>query len=132
MHTRKNRVSAPLNGGDTAPGPVDEVDQGNAVLVCQILDKTALAAFLAVTTPAGPAAHREILAADGDRPAIDPGHAHHIRCRRERVEVRTLIASLPGQSPDLLERAFVNHAGNALANREPPLGVMLCNRLRAT
>ena len=75
MDAGKYRVAA-LRGGHAAARAVDQVDERNPVLMREVLDEAALAAFTPRAAPARAAAHREILAADRDLPAIDGAEPH--------------------------------------------------------
>ena len=132
--------SKPCTPGNTAwprrlmevtlpPDAVDQVDERNAVAGRQVLDEAALAALLAVARPAGAAAHREVLAADGDRTPVDGGEAHDVGCRRYADELAVDVASLAGEPADLLEGAGVDQPVDALANRQATLAVVLGDRL---
>src|SRR6185503_16439843 len=103
----------------------DQVYERNAIAGRQILDEAALAPLLAIARPAGAAAHREVLAADGNRPPIDGGETHDVRRRRHADELAVGIAPLAGKPADLLERPGVHQTVNALADRQATLPVML-------
>ena len=78
------------------------------------------------------AALGEILAANDAGAARNPRNAQHIVARRKLAQAPLVIA--PGMAGDgaLLVKAFgIGKALNALAHREPPLGVLLRHRFGA-
>ena len=124
VHAREDRMAPAVDGGDAAAGTVDQVHERQAVLVSQVLDKAALPALLAVAAPTGAAAHREVLAANGDRAVADRGQPHHVGRWRHANQHVALVAALARELAHLLERARIDQSGDALADGQPSLLVV--------
>src|SRR5262245_26256557 len=103
MHAGEHGVAATADRGHAAPRAVDQIDQRDAVARGQVLDEAALTALLAIAGPADAAAHREILAADGDRASGDGGEPHYVGGRRRAPKLAALVASVAGEAADFLE-----------------------------
>ena len=125
VHARDHRMPAPLDRGDAATCPVDQVNQRNTVLVGHILDEAALAALLAIARPAGAAPYGEILAAKRDCPSIDLGQTHDVRRGRNLDQLVVLVLTLAGELADFLEGAGVHKALHPFAYRQPALRMVL-------
>ena len=81
MNARKRDIAAPLGRGHRSPSAINQIDQGNFIIMGEVFDKSALPALATGRTECGAAADSEILTADGDRPSIYPGEARDIRSR---------------------------------------------------
>src|SRR3954454_22485804 len=78
------------------------------------------------------AAHREIVADDDNRAAVDKGPAHHA-IRRHEFEKPALrvIFGTAGNRADLVKAAAIDKAVNALADRELTRIVLTLNLVSA-
>ena len=73
----------------------------------------------------GAAAHREVVAADHDRSAVDPAASEHEIGRLQRLKLAVVaVAAAPRDRADLVEAVRVEQAVDALAHREPA-GIVL-------
>ena len=83
-------MAAVLRRSHRATGPINQIDQRNAVFVGQILAETALPAFTPVKTRGRSAAHRKILTANHDRPPVDLRKPSDVRRRRHFNQLSSL------------------------------------------
>jgi hypothetical protein len=96
---------------------LDHADQRHAVLVGEALDEVGLLLDRGVGRAA---AHREVVAGDGNRPAVDLAASHHGIGRRQLDEVvAPVVLRLARDRAELAERALVEQPVDALAHGEP-------------
>ena len=130
-HARHVGAARRLDGLDRAAAAraLDHADQRHAILVGVALDEDVLFLDGGVGRAA---AHREVVAGDGDVPAVDLGAAHH-GIGRHQVEkvVAAVIFGLAGDAADLAERALVDQPVDALAHGEAPAVVLALHLVRA-
>ena len=99
-----------------AAGAVHQAHQRQAQLVRHLLGHHLLLPDRRVGRAA---AHREIVAADHDRPAVDPAAAEHEIRRLERLELAVLaVLGAAGERADLVEAAGIEQRVDALAHGE--------------
>ena len=131
VHAGKHRVPAALDRSHAAAGAVDQIDQGNAILKCQILDQTTLSAFAAIRAPAGAAANGEVLAADGDVPPVDLAEADDVGSRHDLLDrIVRVIRPLPREFRELAEASCIEQPIDALAYRHSSGAMLRIDSLR--
>ena len=117
-HARHVGAAGGLDGLDRAAAAraLDHADQRHAILVGVALDEDVLLLDRGVGRAA---AHREVVAGDGDGPAVDLGAAHHGVGRHQVDEVvAAVVLGLAGDAADLAERVLVDQPVDALAHGE--------------
>ena len=115
--------------GDAAAAALVQADERHAVLQRQILDIDALAQARCVRRAA---AHREVLAPDGDRPAVYAAYADHEIGGRETLERSVRMAFGPaGAAAVLAETVRIDQPVDSLADGQPALPMLAGHRLRA-
>ena len=99
-----------------AAGAIDQAHHRQAQFVGHHLGTLQLLAQAAIV---GAAAHGEIVAGDHHRPAAYPAAAHD-QVGRHHVDerARLVVTRLAGDGADLVERARIEYAGDALAHRQ--------------
>ena len=130
-HARHVGAAGRLDGLDRAAAAraLDHADQRHAVLVGVALDEDVLFLDGGVGRAA---AHREVVAGDGDGPAVDLGAAHHGVGRHQvHKVVAAVIFGLAGDAADLAERVLVDQPVDALAHGEAPAVVLALHLVRA-
>src|SRR3546814_18856462 len=132
VHAGEDGMAAPLRRGDRAAGPVDQVDQGNPVVEGEILAESTLAALATVAASAAAAADGEILAADGDRPAVDLRQPHDVRRRDDLRHRPAIVFALPGELADLLEGVGGDAMREPFSSGEGAPGLLALAVCRAT
>src|SRR5690606_7213144 len=130
MDPRKYAVTAALDRGHTAARAVDQIHEGNAVVVSQVFNEPALAPFATRAAECRAAPHGEVFTPEGNGPTINTGEACDIgrRCDGDQ-SILGVVGTRTRQRTHFTETARVSEFLDAFAHGESAILVLLLDGL---